>query len=472
MPPVYDKMVLVLDDDPGVRLALFETLKQAGYSVSAVSDADDALALCKENPPSVIISDVRMPGKTGLEFFEALTALKLNIPVILISGHGTIDSAVEAMRGGVFDYLVKPFSPSSLISAVHRAMKSSLYFNGPKTMPLAPGFAKQDPVFPQPPAQKDELKKPIATQDPGLLKLLKLAEVVAASQATILIEGESGTGKELFARFIHHQSPRALHPFIAINCAAVPEGLLESELFGYEKGAFTGALSRKIGKFEQAHSGTLLLDEVGEMALTLQAKLLRVIQEREVDLLGGRAPVTIDIRVIATTNRSLWEEVKAGRFREDLYYRLNVFPLRLPPLRNRITDIPLLSNYFLRRGSAKYQKPILQLSPETLSILTSRKWQGNVRELENVMERAILLSENGIILPEHLMFDEEKSENQPCSSNSTGTVWEAERTLILETLEKTKANRTHAAKLLGISIRTLRNKLNEYRDRPNEVKEI
>ncbi|MBI3605012.1 MAG: sigma-54-dependent Fis family transcriptional regulator [Nitrospirae bacterium] len=452
MPDVYDKMVLVLDDDPGVRLAVFETLKQAGYSVSAVSDADNALALCKENPPGVIISDVRMPGKTGLEFFEALTDLKLNIPVILISGHGTIDSAVEAMRGGVFDYLVKPFSPSSLISAVHRAMKSSL--------------------FSYPPAQKDELKKPIATQDPAMLKLLKLAEVVAASQATILIEGESGTGKELFARLIHHQSPRAIHPFIAINCAAVPEGLLESELFGYEKGAFTGALSRKTGKFEQAHSGTLLLDEVGEMPLALQAKLLRVIQEREVDLLGGRAPVALDIRVIATTNRSLWEEVKAGRFREDLYYRLNVFPLRLPPLRNRITDIPLLSNYFLRRGSAKYQKPVLQLSPETLSILTSRKWQGNVRELENVMERAVLLSENGVILPQHLMFDEEKSENQPCSSNLTGTVWEAERTLIFETLEKTKANRTHAAKLLGISIRTLRNKLNEYRDRPNEVKEI
>ncbi|MBI1820269.1 MAG: sigma-54-dependent Fis family transcriptional regulator [Nitrospirae bacterium] len=452
MPVVYDKTVLVLDDDPGVRLALLEILKQAGYSVSSVSDADEALALCKENPPGVMISDVRMPGKTGLEFFEALTALKLNIPVILISGHGTINSAVEAMRGGVSDYLVKPFSPSSLISAVHRAMKSSL--------------------FSDPPAQKDELKKPVATQDPAMLKLLKLAEVVAASQATILIEGESGTGKELFARLIHHQSPRARHPFIAINCAAVPEGLLESELFGYEKGAFTGALSRKPGKFELAHSGTLLLDEVGEMSLNLQAKLLRVIQEREVDLLGGRGPVALDIRVIATTNRSLWEEVKAGRFREDLYYRLNVFPLRLPPLRNRITDIPLLSNYFLRRGSAKYQKPVLQLSPETLSILTSRKWPGNIRELENVMERAVLLSENGIILPEHLMFEEEKSENQPCSSNSTGTVREAERALILETLEKTKANRTHAAKLLGVSIRTLRNKLNEYRDRPHEVKEI
>jgi two-component system response regulator FlrC len=303
----------------------------------------------------------------------------------------------------------------------------------------------------------------LLTQDPGMLRLLKTAEVVAAGQTSILIEGESGTGKELLARFIHEHSPRAHRPFIAINCAAVPEALLESELFGYEKGAFTGAAARKPGRFELAHTGTLLLDEVSEMHLSLQAKLLRVLQEREVDLLGGKGPISLDIRVIATTNRPLWEEVKAGRFREDLYYRLNVFPLRLPPLRHRLVDIPLLADHFIKKGAAKNQKSVLSISPEALSQLMGREWRGNIREFENVMERAVVLSDQGVITPDHLLFEDSFEPERGRPLQRSTTVWEAERDLILETLERVGGNRTHAARLLGISIRTLRNKLKEYR---------
>ncbi|MGB3941941.1 MAG: sigma-54 dependent transcriptional regulator [Candidatus Manganitrophaceae bacterium] len=310
-------------------------------------------------------------------------------------------------------------------------------------------------------------KRPLLTQDPNLLKLLKTAEVVAASQTSILIEGESGTGKELLARFIHQRSLRADRPFVAINCAAVPETLLESELFGYEKGAFTGAAARKPGRFELAHTGTLLLDEVSEMHLSLQAKLLRVLQEREVDLLGGKGPLPLDIRIIATTNRPLWEEVKAGRFREDLYYRLNVFPLRLPPLRLRPVDIPLLADHFVKKRSARNRRSVVSISTEAISILMGREWRGNVREFENVIERAVLLADRGVITPDHLLFEESFVSASPFhTSRSTPrptTVREAERELILETLQRVGDNRTHAARLLGISIRTLRNKLREYR---------
>lgn len=437
--------ILVVDDDPAMRLALAESLRQSGHPVMVASSSQEALAHCREQALGLMMTDIRMPGMSGMDLFQEAKKLKPSLPIIIMSAFGTIQAAVEAMKSGAFDYLVKPFSQEALEAVIQRALSAQESPGAkPHLPPTAPGG------------------RALLTQDPGMLRLLKTAEVVAAGQTSILIEGESGTGKELLARFIHEHSPRAHRPFIAINCAAVPDSLLESELFGYEKGAFTGAAARKAGRFELAHTGTLLLDEVSEMHLSLQAKLLRVLQEREVDLLGGKGPISLDIRVIATTNRPLWEEVKAGRFREDLYYRLNVFPLRLPPLRQRLVDIPLLADHFIQKGSAKNQKSVLSISPEALSRLMSQEWRGNIREFENVMERAVLLSDRGIITPDHLLFEESSEPTDPPSPRST-TVWEAERDLILETLERVGGNRTYAARLLGISIRTLRNKLREYR---------
>lgn len=444
------KPILIVDDDPAMRVALGESLRQMGYPTLITASGEDALSRSAETPPGAIITDMKMSGMTGMELFLEVQKFSPQVPVILMSAFGTIETAVEAMREGIFDYLVKPFTQETLQAVLRRAL-------------LSPDEVK---MLRSPRGSILPVGKAFLTQDPGMLKLLRMAEVVAASQATIILEGESGTGKELLARFIHERSPRAHRPFIAINCAAVPEALLESELFGYEKGAFTGALAKKPGRFELAQSGTLLLDEVSEMNMSLQAKLLRVLQEREIDLLGGRGPIPIDIRIIATTNRSLWEEVKASRFREDLYYRLNVFPMRLPPLRNRIVDIPLLVDHFLKKKSAPNQNQPVSITPEALSLLMGREWRGNVRELENVVERATLLAEQGIVNPTHLLFEDEAARPEAHAERpeQTGTtLWEVERNLILETLEQMKGNRTHAARSLGISIRTLRNKIREYR---------
>lgn len=447
--PSPPRPILVVDDDPAMRLALSESLRQSGHSVVTASSGEEALTRCREQAIGLMMTDIRMPGMSGMELFQEAKKLSPSLPIVVMSAFGTIQVAVEAIKSGVFDYLVKPFSQEALEAVVQRAL-----------------CQQEFPAVKPHPFPTASAGRALLTQDPGMLQLLKTAEVVAASQTSILVEGESGTGKELLARFIHERSPRAHRPFIAINCAAVPEALLESELFGYEKGAFTGAGARKPGRFELAHGGTLLLDEVSEMQLSLQAKLLRVLQEREVDLLGGKGPISLDIRIIATTNRPLWEEVKAGRFREDLYYRLNVFPLRLPPLRHRMVDIPLLADHFLKKGAAKNRKSVLSISAEALSSLIGREWRGNIRELENVMERAVLLSDRGIITPNQLLFEESfetKAAPSTQPAQRSTTVWEAERNLIIETLERVGGNRTHAARLLGISIRTLRNKLREYR---------
>jgi len=446
------KTILVVDDDPAMRAALAESLRQLAYPILTASNGEDALVLLKrremKDPIAAIITDMKMPGMNGMALFHEVNKLLPQTPVIIMSAFGTIETAVDAMKSGVFDYLVKPFTQEALEMVIRRALpdqgKPSACNKGLRT----PTLSKE---------------KTFLARDPAMVKVLKMAKVVAASQATILIEAESGTGKELLARYIHEHSPRAHRPFIAINCAAVPEGLLESELFGYEKGAFTGALKKKPGRFELAHKGTLLLDEVCEMHLSLQAKLLRVLQEREVDLLGSKEPVSLDIRVIATTNRPLLEEVKGGRFREDLYYRLNVFPLRLPPLRGRLSDIPLLVDHFLKEGASKEKRSVGSIAPEALSLLMAQEWRGNVRELENVIERAVILAEGEVITSDHLLFSESAPTRPERSSTDGMTVWEAERNLILETLEQVGGNRTHAARILGISIRTLRNKLKEYR---------
>ncbi len=451
-PDIGTKTIMIVDDDPAMRAALSESLRQLGHATLTTSNGEDALVLLKrrerEDPIAAIITDMNMPGMNGMTLFREVKKDLPQMPVIMMSAFGTIETAVVAIKSGVFDYLVKPFKQEALETLIRRALS-------------APKKHTSDEQRPEPLSASKE--RTFLAQDPAMCKVLKMAKVAAASQTTILIEAESGTGKELLARYIHEHSPRVHRPFIAINCAAVPEGLLESELFGYETGAFTGAVSKKPGRFELAHNGTLLLDEVGEMHLSLQAKLLRVLQEREVDLLGSKEPISLDIRVIATTNRPLLEEVKAGRFREDLYYRLNVFPLQLPPLRHRLSDIPLLVQHFLQEGARKNRKPAHSVSPEALSLLTAQEWRGNVRELENVIERAVILAEEGTVTPEHLLFPGSTPTRTERTSTDGLTVWEAERNLILETLEQYGGNRTHAARALGISIRTLRNKIREYR---------
>jgi two-component system response regulator FlrC len=440
--------ILIVDDDPSMRTALMETVKRLGYSVQGAVDGMDAIERLARFRPWIVLTDLRMPRLNGLDLIKEVKARAPQATIVLMTAYGAIETAVEAMKLGASEYLLKPFSMDVLERVIANLKSGREEGAAPDRSPQAENRA-------------------ILTQDPGMIRLISTIEGVASSQATVLIQGESGTGKELLARFIHNRSPRAHRPFIAVNCAALPDGLLESELFGHERGAFTGALIRKIGKFEMAHTGTLLLDEISEMNLTLQAKLLRVLQEREVDRIGGRDPVSINIRVIATTNRALYREVEQGRFREDLYYRLNVFPVTVPPLRERTIDIPLLARHFVGQSAMRNGLTQPALSESAGAHLQRLTWKGNVRELENVMERAVLLAGHGPILPEHCP-PEQSGETPvlpgPPQQPANGSLWEMERELIFKTLARVKDNRTHAAKELGISIRTLRNKLREYRE--------
>lgn len=440
--------ILIVDDDPSMRTALMESVRRLGYVVQGAVDGADALERVGRFRPWLVLTDLKMPRMTGLELIRELNERAPQAAIVLMTAYGSVETAVEAMKQGASEYLLKPFS-MDLLERVIANLREGREAGAPSGTPE---------------------NRAILTQDPGMIRLLSTIEGVAASQATVLINGESGTGKELLARFIHSRSPRAHRPFIAVNCAALPDGLLESELFGHERGAFTGALIRKIGKFEMAHTGTLLLDEIGEMTMGLQAKLLRVLQEREVDRVGGRDPVPVNIRVIATTNRALHREVEQHRFREDLYYRLNVFPVTIPPLRERAGDIPMLARHFAAAAAARNGLPQASLSDGAVAYLQRLPWKGNVRELENVMERAVLLAGHGPILPEHCPVEvrdvpAQGSGQAPAPQpQAGGSLWEMERELIFKTLARVNDNRTHAAKELGISIRTLRNKLREYRD--------
>jgi len=444
--PDATERIMIVDDDHAMRIALVESVRRLGYVAEGVADGSEALEHVGRFQPWLVLTDLKMPRMNGLEVIKELKRRAPRTTIVLMTAYGTVETAVEAMKQGASDYLLKPFS-MDLLERVIANLKEGRDI-GAGTVPVTGS--------PEP--------RPILTQDPGMARLLGTSESIAASHATVLITGESGTGKELLARFIHRRSPRAHRPFIAVNCAALPDGLLESELFGHERGAFTGAMVRKIGKFEMAHTGTLLLDEIGEMTLGLQAKLLRVLQEREVDRVGGREPVPVNIRVIATTNRILAREVEQNRFREDLYYRLNVFPLTIPPLRERPADIPFLARHFAVAAAARNGVAQPVLSDEALAYLQRLPWKGNIRELENVMERAVVLAGRNPVLPEHCPVESRDVPMPvPIPQPVNGSLWEMERELIFKTLAKVKDNRTHAAKELGISIRTLRNKLREYR---------
>ncbi len=452
-----EEKILVVDDDENMRVALKEALMRSGYGVDIAADPTSGMRMMDANPYRLVVTDVRMPKKSGLELLSEIKEKHPQTAVILITAYGTIDTAVEALKNGADDYLLKPFSADTLDEVVKRVL------DGGEAKQVKPVIA---PPPPRPVARtRQGVKRTIVTQNKKMEELLEMAERTAPSTASVLIQGGSGTGKELVARFIHEKSDRSSGTFVAINCAALPESLLESELFGHEKGAFTGAIARKIGKFELATGGTILLDEITEMDMALQAKLLRVLQEKEIDRVGGMAPVPIDVRVIATTNREIDEYLSEGKFREDLYFRLNVIPLKIPTLRERMDDLPILIDYFLKKFARESGREARELSPKAMDLLKGCRWKGNIRELENVMERAGLLCRTSVIQPEDLLLTEPAAgqKTELVDADEIQTVAEMERKLILGTLEKAGSNRTQAAEMLGISIRTLRNKLNEYK---------
>ena len=445
------KKILIVDDESEMRVALETTLKREKFQLICAEDGKQALDKMEDDDFDLILTDVRMPKVNGLELLRAVKERSPKTQVVMMTAYGTIDNAVEAMKEGAFDYLIKGsgFSADVLVSTVKRAF-------------LDPG-SYVPPVL-RPTTQMESLgdMKRIVTQNEEMKKLLQFAENVSYSKSTVLIMGETGTGKELFARYIHQCSPRSEKPFMAVNCAALPEGLLESELFGHEKGSFTGATENKEGKFELANNSSLLLDEVTEMSPPLQAKLLRVLQEHEVDKIGGRAPIPVDVRVIATSNRDIRKRIQDHEFREDLYYRLNVVPINLIPLRERIDDIPVLVENFINQFCQENGKSSIKIDSATLTLLKKYRWPGNIRELGNIVERSCLMCQGDTMLPSHLFFDKELHRNEKEAPRMSGTIYEMEKELIMQTLEEVSGNKTKAADSLGISIRTLRNKLNEY----------
>lgn len=440
--------VLIVEDDPGLREALCDTLELAGYTVVAATDGPAALELMERSPIGMVVSDVQMPDMDGYGLLKRIRGRHPDLPVVLMTAYGTVQKAVDAMHCGASDYLTKPFAADVLVDMVNRYL----------------------------PAAQDEDAGMVA-EDRRSRELLSVANRVARADATVMIAGESGTGKEVLARHIHDRSQRAKGPFVAINCAAIPENMLEAMLFGYEKGAFTGAYQSHAGKFEQAQGGTLLLDEISEMDLALQAKLLRVLQEREVERLGGRNVISLDVRVIATTNRTLRDEVAAGRFREDLFYRLNVLPLRIAPLRERPRDILPIAQRLIERHCPP-GRPVPTLCPDAEQRLLSHPWPGNVRELENVLQRAIILMSGDCIETADLHFEVCGGElsiaatpwNGPAQAPESGAegldrdLRSREQELILEALAAGNGSRKTAAERLGISPRTLRYKLARMRE--------
>jgi two-component system response regulator FlrC len=463
--------ILLVEDDHSLREALGETLLLAGHEFVAVGSAEDALVAAGKHAFSLVVSDVNMPGMDGHQLLSQLHRLYPQLPVLLMTAHGAVERAVDAMRQGAVDYLVKPFEPKALLALVARH-----------------ALGRLGPV---------EGDGPIAVE-PASAQLLSLASRVAKSDSTVLISGESGTGKEVLARFIHQQSPRAEKPFIAINCAAIPDNMLEATLFGHEKGSFTGAIAAQAGKFEQAEGGTILLDEISEMPMGLQAKLLRVLQEREVERVGARKPIALDIRVLATTNRDLAGEVAAGRFREDLFYRLSVFPLAWQSLRQRPADILPLAQRLLAKHVNKMKHAPVRLSEHAQACLVGYAWPGNVRELDNAIQRALILQQGGVIQAEDFCLagpitfastpsspvlqapaasaapmTAEVSMSQAGSGDNGGALGEdlrrREFQMIIDTLRAERGRRKEAAERLGISPRTLRYKLAQMRDAGMDV---
>ena len=456
--PAVSERVLIVEDDGAARVGLEQLVKSWGFVAESAVDGEDALQKVTSFRPSIVISDLVMPRMDGLELLRALQSQGADVTTLLLTAQGTVETAVEAMKEGAYDYLTKPVDIQRLKILLDKIVERQ------ETLREVKALRRQ--------LREHGTFGPMIGNSPEMRKIYQVIEQAAPTSASVLITGESGTGKELVAQTIHQLSPRGPFPFVAINCAAIPETLLESEIFGHEKGAFTGAADRRQGCFELADRGTLFLDEIGEMTPTTQVKLLRVLQERRFRRLGGRNEQVVDVRVLAATNIDPLEAVQKGKLREDLFYRLNVFSFRLPPLRERKEDMPLLVQAFINEFNSRNQKSVAGVDHLAMRMLEQYMWPGNVRELRNVIERATILATGQFIESRHLppmLTHEPAPEHQPQLSLGPGTtVEEAERRLILMTLEHTRDNKTRAAEILGISLKTLHNKLNKLRLRPNK----
>jgi two-component system response regulator HydG len=442
--------ILIVDDDPGHRGMLTTLLTDWGFGVEAAADGETAVARCREQAFGLILMDVRMTGISGIEALKEIKAYNPAIPILIMTAYSDVETAVEAIKTGAYDYLTKPLDFEDLRLTMERALDHASLRdeNHALRQTLAASFDTGG----------------IIGQSPSMRRLMEMLATIAPSEATVMVTGESGTGKELIARAIHANSPRRKGPYIAINCAALAETLLESELFGHEKGAFTGAEKRRDGRFLAADKGTIFLDEIGEMPLSMQVKLLRVIQEREIQRVGGDQIFKVNVRIVAATNRDLLAEVEAGRFRQDLYYRLNVVTLALPPLRDREEDIPLLAAHFLRKFAEKNGKHIKGFTPDAMNRMLKHSWPGNVRELENAVERAVVLALGEYIgereLPPALSFGMDAI--RPEGGFAHLTLEELERLAILDALEAAGGNKSEAARRLGITRKTMHAKLAKY----------
>jgi DNA-binding NtrC family response regulator len=462
--------VLIVDDDKSIRYSLKRML-EGEFSVLTAQNGDEALAHMGESSPDLIIMDIKMPGRSGIEVLKEIKLVDPKSLVILMTAYGTTETAIEAMKFGAFDYILKPFPIPQMKELVQKA--------------IALRKLMKEEVSYAPEADQEKVEEQIIGSSLRMQEIYKVIGQVAPSDVTILLRGESGTGKELVARAIYQHSLRSNQLFLPVNCAAIPDTLLESELFGHEKGAFTGAISRRIGKLEQCHGGTVFLDEIGDMSLPTQAKLLRVLQEKSFERLGGRETIRVNIRLIVATHKDLEEAIAKGEFREDLYYRLNVVSIKIPPLRERKEDLPALTSYFLRKFNRELKKRIVGITPAAMGKITSYGWPGNVRQLENVLKRAILFCQGEWILDDQLLLEvEERREGgeirdrrtfedlldslfkeltqAPLQREGLDLVSAIEKGLILRALRKTNGNQVQAASLLGINRSTLRGKMDRY----------
>src|SRR5688572_18773484 len=454
--------ILLVEDKDSLRRVLRLTLEKVGYSVTEAADAREAMAEIARAPHRLVLTDLRMPHGSGLDVLRAARTADGDVPVIVMTAYGSIDEAVQAMKDGAQDFLQKPVDSNHLLILVERALEQTRLRT--ENFLLREEWSRRY-GFPRIIGESDAIKRTVAE-----------TQRVATTEATVLLLGESGTGKELFARAVHHLSPRRDRAFVAINCAAIPETLIESELFGHERGAFTGATERRPGKFELAAGGTIFLDEIGELPLNAQGKLLRAIEEKVVDRIGGRAPVPVDVRVVAATNRDLQTASEAGEFRRDLYFRLAVFPVRVPPLRERGDDVALLARHFAAQLGRELRKREATLSDESLAALRARPWPGNVRELENAIERACILADSSVLTPADLglgarvSMDDRRADEAGVGFDLSGTLAEAaeraarlvERRKIADALRAHDGNKTRAAEELGVSYKTLLTKIKEY----------
>ena len=459
--------ILVIDDAPTVRSLLEEFLGSKGFEVSTVADGEMGVDFIREKKIDLYLVDLVLPGMGGMEVLKKVSSLNITIPGIVITGFGAIETAVEAMKLGAYDYITKPLELEALLLAVQRALDHSK-------------LKKENFSLKRQLKQRYDYLGLIGNS-PQMQKVYELIKKISDTDATILIEGESGTGKELIAKTIHYNSSRGQNPFIPFNCAAIPRDLLESELFGHERGAFTGAINTRIGRFERANGGTILLDEIGELHPSFQVKLLRVLQEREFERVGGSKTIKVDVRILAATNKNLEEETKSGNFREDLFYRLNVIPLHIPPLRERLEDIPVLTDYFIQNFSRKRKRETVRIDQEVMDLFTQYPWPGNVREMENLIERMVILNDDELIttkdLPQRFQElstvprrDDSRTPGGPEASprevlltdsgvNLNTLVEEVEKSLISQALQKSQGVKSKAAELLGLKRTTLLEKI-------------